>query len=300
MLPGHDLSAGRVPVSGERRQGRTDIPIIHASAIRDVATASRAIEDGHVDLVAMTRAHIADPHIVRKLQENRPDDIRQCVGANYCVDRAGRAGCASRTRRRAGRSICLTSSSKRPRPGGSWWPAAAPAASRRRAPQPSAATRCRAVRGRGSQLGGQINLAKVGAAAREHGGHRALARAPGPAQGRRRCGSARRQRQTPILAEKPDIVFVATGGIPRRPDFAGADLTRAELGHPRAARWRPASNVLVYDEVGSAARGRLRRLSGEPRRSRRDGHGGPHGRRGGRQHASCRLSPQPLQEQRGA
>ena len=31
--------------------------------------------------------HMADPHIVRKLLEGRPDDIRQCVGANYCIDR---------------------------------------------------------------------------------------------------------------------------------------------------------------------------------------------------------------------
>ncbi len=30
---------------------------------------------------------MADPHIAKKLLEGRPDDIRQCVGANYCIDR---------------------------------------------------------------------------------------------------------------------------------------------------------------------------------------------------------------------
>ena len=35
----------------------------------------------------MTRAHIADPHIVRKIMEGREDEIRPCVGATYCLDR---------------------------------------------------------------------------------------------------------------------------------------------------------------------------------------------------------------------
>ena len=30
----------------------------------------------------MTRAHMADPHIVWKIIEGREDDIRPCVGAN--------------------------------------------------------------------------------------------------------------------------------------------------------------------------------------------------------------------------
>jgi 2,4-dienoyl-CoA reductase-like NADH-dependent reductase (Old Yellow Enzyme family) len=33
----------------------------------------------------MTRAHMADPHIVWKIIEGREDDIRPCVGANYCL-----------------------------------------------------------------------------------------------------------------------------------------------------------------------------------------------------------------------
>ncbi|WP_159716911.1 NADH:flavin oxidoreductase [Geminicoccus flavidas] len=63
------------------------VPVFHAGRIPDVNTAARAVAEGHVDMVAMTRAHIADPHIVNKLREGRVDDIRQCVGAGYCIDR---------------------------------------------------------------------------------------------------------------------------------------------------------------------------------------------------------------------
>ena len=63
------------------------MPVFHAQRITDLNTAARAVAEGHVDMVAMTRAHIADPHIVKKLMEGRVDDIRQCVGAGYCIDR---------------------------------------------------------------------------------------------------------------------------------------------------------------------------------------------------------------------
>src|SRR5260370_16677324 len=42
----------------------------------------------------MTRAHMTDPHIVRKIIERREDDIRPCVGANYCLDRIYQGGAA--------------------------------------------------------------------------------------------------------------------------------------------------------------------------------------------------------------
>ena len=66
---------------------------MHASKIDDVATARHAIREGLVDLVGMTRAHIADPHIVRKIElEGREHEIRPCVGATYCLDRIYAAG----------------------------------------------------------------------------------------------------------------------------------------------------------------------------------------------------------------
>jgi hypothetical protein len=43
-------------------------------------------------MVGMTRAHMADPHIVKKIIEGREGDIRPCVGATYCLDRIYQAG----------------------------------------------------------------------------------------------------------------------------------------------------------------------------------------------------------------
>ena len=62
-------------------------PIFHASKINDVATARHAIETGKLDMVGMTRAHIADPHIVKKIVSGKENTIRPCVGATYCLDR---------------------------------------------------------------------------------------------------------------------------------------------------------------------------------------------------------------------
>ncbi len=45
-------------------------------------------------MIGMTRAHITDPHIVRKIMAGREDQIRPCVGANYCLDRICQGGAA--------------------------------------------------------------------------------------------------------------------------------------------------------------------------------------------------------------
>jgi N-methyl-L-proline demethylase len=63
------------------------LAVFHASKIDDVATARHAIRESMVDMVGMTRAHLADPHIVRKIREGREAEIRPCVGATYCLDR---------------------------------------------------------------------------------------------------------------------------------------------------------------------------------------------------------------------
>ncbi|MGI9301911.1 MAG: FAD-dependent oxidoreductase [Gammaproteobacteria bacterium] len=63
------------------------LPVIHACRIADLSTARYAIEENLIDLAGMTRAHIADPHIVRKLMAGEEQRIRPCVGAGYCIDR---------------------------------------------------------------------------------------------------------------------------------------------------------------------------------------------------------------------
>ncbi|MEC7495474.1 MAG: FAD-dependent oxidoreductase [Pseudomonadota bacterium] len=60
------------------------LPVLHATRINDLATARFAVNEGIVDLVGMTRGHIADPYIVAKLERGEEDRIRSCVGATYC------------------------------------------------------------------------------------------------------------------------------------------------------------------------------------------------------------------------
>jgi N-methyl-L-proline demethylase len=89
--------AGVIPVMGQRSaphldfagdvRAETQFPVFHAAKISDVATARHAVAEGKLDMVGMTRAHMADPHIGRKLAQGREYEIRPCVGATYCLDR---------------------------------------------------------------------------------------------------------------------------------------------------------------------------------------------------------------------
>ena len=79
-------SAPHLDFAGEIKK-EVNLPIFHASKISDVATARYAISNGLVDMIGMTRGHLADPHIVKKIKEKREEDIRPCVGATFCLDR---------------------------------------------------------------------------------------------------------------------------------------------------------------------------------------------------------------------
>src|SRR5205085_3572797 len=56
---------GNLSVAGAIRK-EVDIPIFHAGRIADLAAARHAITGGYADMVSMTPAHIADPHILAK------------------------------------------------------------------------------------------------------------------------------------------------------------------------------------------------------------------------------------------
>lgn len=78
-------SAPQLQFAGEIKRA-IDIPVMHAARISDVATARYAVREGLVDLVGLTRAQMADPHLVAKVARGEEDRIRPCVGANYCLD----------------------------------------------------------------------------------------------------------------------------------------------------------------------------------------------------------------------
>jgi len=75
-----------------------DVPIAAAAGIRTVGQAARVIAAGDADLIAMTRAHIADPEVLRKAREGRAAEARRCVGFNQgCIHRQALGGMISCT-----------------------------------------------------------------------------------------------------------------------------------------------------------------------------------------------------------
>jgi 2,4-dienoyl-CoA reductase-like NADH-dependent reductase (Old Yellow Enzyme family)/thioredoxin reductase len=61
-----------------------NVPVITSGRLEPEA-ASRAVEAGQIDFVAMARKMLADPDIPIKLAENRPQDIRPCIYCYACV-----------------------------------------------------------------------------------------------------------------------------------------------------------------------------------------------------------------------
>lgn len=64
------------------------VPVIAVGRINEPLDAAAVLAAGHADMVAMTRAQIADPELANKMREGRADEIRRCIGCNQgCIDR---------------------------------------------------------------------------------------------------------------------------------------------------------------------------------------------------------------------
>jgi N-methyl-L-proline demethylase len=245
-------SAPHLDFAGEIRAA-TGFPTFHAARIPDVATARHAIASGKLDMVGMTRAHIADPHLVRKVIEGREDDIRPCVGANYCLDRIYQGGMALCLHNPAtGRE--LTEPQTIP-----------PAPVRKRVtivgagPAGMEAARVAAERGHAvtvfeaaDQPGGQIRLTALQERRREMISiirwRLAQCEKRGVAFLFNTLADADR-----VLATDPDEVIVATGGLPHTEVLtAGNDLV-CSAWDILSGDVKPGGEVLVYDDAGDHA-----------------------------------------------
>ncbi|MGZ4723086.1 MAG: oxidoreductase [Ilumatobacteraceae bacterium] len=92
VIPIHGMrSAPHLDFAGMVRS-ETSLAVLHASKVDDVSTARHAIAEGLLDMVGMTRAQMAEPHLVRKIQLGVEHTIRPCVGATYCLDRIYQSG----------------------------------------------------------------------------------------------------------------------------------------------------------------------------------------------------------------
>jgi 2,4-dienoyl-CoA reductase-like NADH-dependent reductase (Old Yellow Enzyme family)/thioredoxin reductase len=249
-------SAPSLDFAGEVRAA-TQFPVFHAARIADVATARHAIAEGRLDMVGMTRAHIADPHIVRKIMEGREQSIRPCVGATYCLDRIYEGNDALCVHNAAtGREATMPhiiAPSTGPR-GRVVVVGAGPAGLE--------AARVASERGHrvvvfeaGDQPGGQIRLAARLPRRRDLIGIvdwriEQLA-AHGVAV---RCGSY--AEAADVLAEQPDVVFIATGGSPQTEVLEagvlemGSDLVVSSWD-VLSGQTKPAGRVLVFDDNGA-------------------------------------------------
>ena len=228
----------------------TGLAVFHATRITDLATAEHCVREGLVDMVAMTRAHMADPHIAAKMMRGEEERIRPCVGAGYCLDRIYVGGDA----------LCLhnpATGRERTMPH-----VVAPGPGPRRkvvvvgaGPAGLEAARVSALRGHevvlfeaASEPGGQIVLA---AKATWRGDLLGIAQwlaseveHLGVTMHLNRYAEAEE-----VLAERPDVVVVATGGVPNVEWVDGAEHV-VSVWDVLGGQVEPGAEVLVFDDHG--------------------------------------------------
>ena len=252
VIPIHGMrSAPHLDFAGEVR-AETKFPVFHAARINDVATARHAIAEGKLDMVGMTRAHIADPHIALKVMEGREEEIRPCVGATYCLDRIYEGGGALCIHNPAtGREATMPHVIR---------PAEGPA---RKVvvvgagPAGLEAARVAAERGHNvvvfdaaAEVGGQVRLA-----ARS----RRRSELIGIIDWRlERCAAAGVEfrynllaEAQDVLAEDPDIVLVATGGLPNTEVLEDGNDFVVSTWDILSGDVKPAADVLLFDDNGA-------------------------------------------------
>lgn len=71
-----------IPTAEAVKKVAGKVPVFGVERIVDPRMAERFLAEGKVDMVAMTRASIADPELPNKARQGRLDDIRSCIGAS--------------------------------------------------------------------------------------------------------------------------------------------------------------------------------------------------------------------------
>jgi len=252
VIPGMGTRlAPHLDFAGEVRAA-TKFPVFHAARIQDVATARHAVATGKLDMVGMTRAHMADPHIARKVMEGKEEEIRPCVGMGYCIDRIYLAG----------EALCIHN-----------------AATGREATMPHVVARTSGPKRKIVVVGagpGGLEAARVAAAR----GHRVVLFEASDKPGGQLLIAAGLRRRREILgivdwrvaectrdgvelrfntyaeasdvrAEEPDIVIIATGGLPYTSFLDEGETLVTTTWDILSGSVRPAETVLLFDDNGA-------------------------------------------------
>ncbi len=221
------------------------LPVFHAARITDVANARHALRAGLMDMVAMTRAHIADPEIVSKILRGEEERIRPCIGATHCMYKKPHCIHNATTGRETLLPVRVERSERPARKvvvvGGG--------------PAGLEAARVAAERGHSvmlfeaaPRLGGQIRLASATTWRKD-----LIQIVDWREAELERLGVEVRcnlyAEAADVLAEEPDHVFVATGGMPARQTMPGAELA-VSTWDLLSGDVQAADEVLVCDHTG--------------------------------------------------
>ena len=63
----------------------TSKPVVGVGRYTSPDTMAALVRAGRLDMIGAARPSIADPFLPKKIEEGRPDDIRECIGCNICV-----------------------------------------------------------------------------------------------------------------------------------------------------------------------------------------------------------------------
>jgi len=246
------ISSPPRPLVGYARaiKDAVDVPVFCVGKISDPAEAEAIVAAGDADLVGMTRAHIAEPSIIRKVMEGRLQDIRTCIHGNE--------GCFSR-QQRVGDMSCVYN----PRTGREYqWERLEPTENYRSVmiigggPAGLEAARVAAKRGhdvvlheRSDRLGGQVRTL-VKAPYRQD-----YARIVDWLEGQARRAGVLVRLESEMTAEKvreanPDVVIVATGSRDTKPDVPGADGANVFTARQVLQGAQPGKRVVIGDFDG--------------------------------------------------
>ena len=252
VIPGMGYRlAPHLDFAGEVRAA-TQFPVFHASRIQDVATARHAIASGKLDLVGMTRAHMADPHIVRKIMDGREHEIMPCVGMGYCIDRIYFGGDALCIHNAAtGRELTMPHIIERS--GGPKKKIVVVGAG------PAGLEAARVASARGHEVtvfeaagepGGQIRVTAGLKRRREILGIVEWRVAQCEALGVHFRYNTYAEADD-VIAEAPDIAVIATGGVPYTSFLDAGDHLVCSGWDILTGAVRPAENVLLFDDNGA-------------------------------------------------